>query len=35
MERLRFASWRQKLTGLIAGPKALKVGVGTGKNLIY
>jgi ubiquinone/menaquinone biosynthesis C-methylase UbiE len=35
MERLRFASWRQKLTGRIAGPTALEVGVGTGKNLIY
>jgi ubiquinone/menaquinone biosynthesis C-methylase UbiE len=35
IERLRFASWRQKLTSRIAGPTALEVGVGTGKNLIY
>ena len=35
MERLRFALWRQKLTGRIAGPEALEVGVGTGKNLIF
>ena len=34
-ERLRFGSWRQKLTSRIAGPIALEVGVGTGKNLIY
>ena len=35
MERLRFSSWRQKLMGRIAGPTALEVGVGTGKNLIF
>ena len=35
MERLRFASWRRKLMGHIAGPTALEVGVGTGKNLIF
>jgi ubiquinone/menaquinone biosynthesis C-methylase UbiE len=35
MERLRFASWRQQLTGRIKGRKALEVGVGTGKNLIF
>jgi ubiquinone/menaquinone biosynthesis C-methylase UbiE len=35
MERLRFAGWRRKLTGRIAGPTALEVGVGTGKNLIF
>ena len=35
MERLRFASWRQKLMGRIAGPTALEVGVGIGKNLIF
>jgi len=35
MEGLRFASWRQRLTGGIAGPTALEVGVGTGKNLAY
>lgn len=35
MEGLRFASWRKRLTDRIAGPKALEVGVGTGKNLAY
>jgi ubiquinone/menaquinone biosynthesis C-methylase UbiE len=35
MEGLRFASWRARLTDRIAGPKALEVGVGTGKNLAY
>ena len=35
MEQLRFASWRRKLMGRIAGPTALEVGVGTGKNLIF
>jgi ubiquinone/menaquinone biosynthesis C-methylase UbiE len=35
MEGLRFASWRQRLTDRIAGPAALEVGVGTGKNLAY
>jgi ubiquinone/menaquinone biosynthesis C-methylase UbiE len=35
IERLRFGSWRPRLTGRIAGPKALEVGVGTGKNLIF
>ncbi len=35
IERLRFASWRQRLTGRIAGPTALEVGIGTGKNLAY
>ena len=35
MEGLRFASWRQRLTDRIVGPKALEVGVGTGKNLGY
>ena len=35
MEGLRFASWRRRLTGRIAGPTALEVGVGTGKNLAY
>jgi ubiquinone/menaquinone biosynthesis C-methylase UbiE len=35
MEGLRFASWRQRLTGRIAGPTALEVGVGTGKNFAY
>jgi len=35
MERLRFTSWRRRLMGRIAGPTALEVGVGTGKNLIF
>ena len=35
MERLRFASWRQRLTGRITGPTALEIGVGTGKNFAY
>ena len=35
MERLRFAAWRRKLSDRIAGPAALEVGVGTGKNLLY
>lgn len=35
MERLRFTSWRQKMMGRIAGPTALEIGVGTGKNLIF
>lgn len=35
MERLRFASWRQRLMGRLTGPTALEVGVGTGKNLIF
>ena len=35
MEGLRFASWRQRLTGRIAGPAALEIGVGTGKNFAH
>ena len=35
MERLRFASWRQRLNGRITGPTALEIGVGTGKNFAY
>ncbi len=35
MERLRFAAWRSRLLDRIAGPRALEVGVGTGKNLPY
>ncbi len=35
IERLRFASWRQRLTGRVVGPTALEVGVGTGKNFTY
>ena len=35
VEGLRFASWRRRLAGRIAGPTALEVGVGTGKNFAY
>ena len=35
MEWLRFGTWRDRLTGRIAGAKVLEVGVGTGKNLPY
>lgn len=35
LERFRFAIWRPRLCERIAGPKALEVGVGTGKNLSY
>ena len=35
MEWLRFRQWRNRLRTTIAGPRALEVGVGTGKNLIY
>ena len=35
VEKIRFASWRQRLRTSIVGPKALEVGVGTGKNLPY
>ena len=35
VEGLRFASWRKRLAGRIAGPAALEVGVGTGKNFAY
>jgi len=34
MER-RFAAWRRRLRDRIAGPRALEVGVGTGKNIPY
>ena len=34
MER-RFATWRRRLRDRVAGPRALEVGVGTGKNLPY
>jgi ubiquinone/menaquinone biosynthesis C-methylase UbiE len=35
MERSRFAAWRTKLRDRITGERALEVGVGTGKNLLY
>ena len=35
LEYFRFASWRKKLGDRIVGPRALEVGVGTGKNLPY
>jgi ubiquinone/menaquinone biosynthesis C-methylase UbiE len=35
MERSRFAAWRTKLQDRITGERALEVGVGTGKNLLY
>jgi ubiquinone/menaquinone biosynthesis C-methylase UbiE len=35
LERLRFAGWRKRLRNRIAGPVALEVGVGTGKNFPY
>ncbi len=35
LESFRFASWRKKLGNRIDGPRALEVGVGTGKNLPY
>ena len=35
MEILRFASWRSRLKDQIKGPRALEVGVGTGKNFPF
>jgi len=35
VERLRFNGWRCRLTEKIQGPRALEVGVGTGKNMPY
>lgn len=35
VERLRFNGWRNRLTEKIQGPRALEVGVGTGKNMPY
>ncbi len=34
-EGRRFGGWRKRLRDRIAGPKALEVGVGTGKNIPY
>jgi len=35
MEHLRFDAWRKRLKAAIKGERALEVGVGTGKNLVY
>jgi ubiquinone/menaquinone biosynthesis C-methylase UbiE len=35
MERLRFGAWRSRLRDRNIGPKALEIGVGTGKNMPY
>ncbi|MGB3905808.1 MAG: methyltransferase domain-containing protein [Anaerolineae bacterium] len=35
IERLFYASWRQRLWAGIKGPEVLEVGVGTGKNIPY
>jgi len=35
LEKRRFAGWRARLREGIRGPRALEVGVGTGKNLAY
>jgi len=35
VERMRFKGWRSRLTPKIKGPRALEVGVGTGKNMAY
>lgn len=35
LERLRFRVWRSRFREGISGPKALEVGVGTGKNMGY
>jgi ubiquinone/menaquinone biosynthesis C-methylase UbiE len=35
VERWRFSGWRARLKDRIRGPKALEVGVGTGKNMPY
>ena len=35
MERMRFAAWRSRLCDRISGPRALEVGVGTGKNIPF
>ncbi|MHB1131588.1 MAG: class I SAM-dependent methyltransferase [Chloroflexota bacterium] len=35
MEKGSMASWRAKVWSLVAGPRVLEVGVGTGKNIPY
>ena len=35
IELLRFRVWRPRFTDQVSGPKALEVGVGTGKNIAY
>ena len=35
MEWLRFSAWRVRLRENIRGPRALEIGVGTGKNIEY
>ena len=35
LERVRLGRWRTRLTHAVAGPRALEVGIGTGKNLSY
>ena len=35
IERFRFATWRNRLRDHIMGSRALEIGVGTGKNLLY
>lgn len=35
LERLRFSTYRRRLTQALAGPRVLEVGVGTGKNMPY
>ncbi len=35
VERMRFVKWRARLRERILGERALEVGVGTGKNMLY
>jgi len=35
MEKFRFSVWRSRFRSRITGPRALEVGVGTGKNIPY
>lgn len=35
MEALRFTRWRSRLREKVTGKRALEVGVGTGKNILY